>query len=574
MTWEETILHIRNDESFKESVHSAYLGENILDSIERYRKSEEFQETLKCIKRYLGEELLDVIDVGAGNGITTIALALEGYNVTAIEPDPSEIIGANVIKNVAKELKLNNVSVVVDKCENIDISSKADLVISRQAMHHAQDLKKYVLNMARFLKDGGMVFTIRDHVVFNDIDFKMFLHNHPLHRFYGGENAYSLEEYRSAFQAANLKVKEQFSYFENVLNFFPRKEEDFKKIISKYEVDLENSQKKYLGFFRKVGFLQNIFVKAFEKKYPRPLNEIDYPGRPYSFIATKDKVDSSLAPIVFFAFNRPEHTIRALNSIKNCKESRNSRLFVYCDGPRNKESLKEVKETIEIVEKLDWCCEVKVYKNKSNNGLANQIVRGVSEVVNDYGKVIVMEDDLEISTGFLDFMNKGLIKYESTENVYSICGYLFPMDQSIEKPFFSRLVSSWGWATWKRAWDSYDHDLKTLSKYIDTEELEKQFNLDGCYNFSNQISLNLREVKNTWGIRWYLSVFKENGLSLFPNKSLLKNRGFDGSGVNCNSENEFYSDDIATSVIIPDQKIEEDIKIREKIKDYFSKFQT
>jgi 2-polyprenyl-3-methyl-5-hydroxy-6-metoxy-1,4-benzoquinol methylase len=287
MNWEETILHVRSLPEFEEAVFNTYLGADAKDSVERYRKSAEFIETKNKIEHYLGKNKLSIVDVGAGNGITTIALALEGHDVIALEPDPSNIIGAGVIAQLVKQYQLNNVEIVVDICENLVLAEEVDLVISRQAMHHANNLNQYLNSMSKCLRKGGLAFTIRDHVLLNSAEKPLFLDRHPLHKFYGGENAYTLEQYNKGFQNANLEIKEVLSYFESIINFFPMtiEEKDEKK--EKRSAEIRKAFVNKFGSSLQKTPIFLLYKYLFDLKYGKLFDEKDYVGRPYSFLAVK-----------------------------------------------------------------------------------------------------------------------------------------------------------------------------------------------------------------------------------------------------------------------------------------------
>lgn len=239
------------------------------------------------------------------------------------------------------------------------------------------------------------------------------------------------------------------------------------------------------------------------------------------------------SPIILFVYNRPWHTEQTLEALMANKLAKDSTLYIYADGPKDgtsEEILKKIKDTRAVVLKKKWCREVNIIERKKNIGLAANVIDGVTEIVNQYGKIIVLEDDLITSPNFLTYCNKGLEIYENEQNVYSINAYQFPIDFGIKEPqtFLCPLAtSSWGWATWKDKWAIFEEKPEHISLIQTDELIKKQFNF-GDYDLASMLTND-----KSWAIRWYYSVFIRNGLGLFPTHSLVKNIGFDGSGENC-----------------------------------------
>lgn len=284
MTWEETIIKVRKEDSFKKLVEQAYFDENLKLNVERFSTSEEYKETLKLIALHT-PNAKSILDIGCGNGISTINFALQGYQVTAVEPDKSETVGAGAIKKLKATYKLDNLDVFEAFAEDINFESNLfDVVYIRQAMHHANNLDKFVAECVRVLKPNGLLLTIRDHVIFNENDKQWFLKNHPLHKFYGGENAYKAETYRNAIKNAGAIIKKELKYFDSVINYFPLTDKEI-KVLSDTEI---KSQKKKLynkiGMLSKIPFVWNLYVILIGYN---ALNENKIPGRMYSYIAYK-----------------------------------------------------------------------------------------------------------------------------------------------------------------------------------------------------------------------------------------------------------------------------------------------
>ncbi len=248
----------------------------------------------------------------------------------------------------------------------------------------------------------------------------------------------------------------------------------------------------------------------------------------------------SLAPIVIFVYNRPWHTEKMLESLKNNKLSNLSEIYVFADGQKenvNANDLQKINETRALLKKIDWCKKITIIEQDANKGLATSIINGVTEVINKHGKAIVLEDDLLLSSQFLEFMNEGLAVYENAPNVYSINGFMFPINFNQKKVVLLPYIFTWGWATWKSKWNAFDSEMEHKETVLANNFLSERFNL-GDYKYTNMLNFE----NNSWGIKWYYSVFLRNGLSVFPTHSLVKNIGLDGSGTNSGIENEMDLD--------------------------------
>ncbi|MDB5062671.1 MAG: sugar transferase, partial [Mucilaginibacter sp.] len=178
----------------------------------------------------------------------------------------------------------------------------------------------------------------------------------------------------------------------------------------------------------------------------------------------------------------------------------------------------------------------------------NSIISGVTQLVNEYGKVIVFEDDLLSSPYTLRFFNDALTRYANNEEVMHIGAYMFDLkDKTLPETFFFRVAFSWGWATWAHAWKNFEPDIDKLIQGFDKEKIN-QFSIDDTMNFWKQMQDFKAGKNNSWAIRWYASIFLKKGLTLNPLHSLIHNIGHDGSGVHSNIEN-MYQVQIAQQAV-------------------------
>lgn len=278
-----------------------------------------------------------------------------------------------------------------------------------------------------------------------------------------------------------------------------------------------------------------------------------------------------LAPIVLFVYNRPLHTQQTLDALSSNDLADQSVLYIYADGPKygsSKEQLKAINETRNLIRSRKWCKEVHLIERERNVGLANNILEGVTNVVNKHGKVIVLEDDLVTSVGFLKYMNDALNIYQTEQSVMHISGYIYTNNNLEQQTLFLNILSCWGWGTWKRAWEHYVHDINIHLSRLNTRRKVNKFNIEGDADFYSQLVQNREGKIYSWAVRWYASWLHNKGYSLFPYRSLVKNIGHDGSGVHCGSNSGFNSDTV-NYVVVNKIPIKENIYVRKKINSFY-----
>lgn len=212
--------------------------------------------------------------------------------------------------------------------------------------------------------------------------------------------------------------------------------------------------------------------------------------------------------------------------------AKDSDLIIYSDAPKKPEAADAVREVRAYLREIAGFKSVKIIERDKNWGLANSIIDGVTSVVNEYGRIIVLEDDLVVTPHFLDFMNRALDRYENEQQVIQISGYMFPVKLNIQDDaLFLPLTTSWGWATWQRAWQLFDADAKGYAQVKADLALRKRFNLDGAYDYFSMLEDQLAGRVDSWAVRWQLSAFLNDALTFYPKHSLVVNAGFDGMGT-------------------------------------------
>jgi len=240
---------------------------------------------------------------------------------------------------------------------------------------------------------------------------------------------------------------------------------------------------------------------------------------------------NTYAPVVVFSYRRPDHLRRTLDSLMQCQGFYDSRIIVYGDGPKSAGESEAVLATREVARSM-LGDRAEYHFSNVHLGLSSSVITGVSDAVDRFGRVIVVEDDLVLNPYFLTFINLGLDRFEHNDRVFQVSGYMVGVPEL--KDFFSALflpfTVSWGWGTWRRAWERFDPLAKGWERLFTDRYMRRRFNLDGTYDYATMLERQMQGLRDSWAIRWYWSVFRNEGVVLFPPRSLVDNTGFDGSG--------------------------------------------
>ncbi|MCX6276047.1 MAG: glycosyltransferase family 2 protein [Bacteroidetes bacterium] len=248
------------------------------------------------------------------------------------------------------------------------------------------------------------------------------------------------------------------------------------------------------------------------------------------------------APVALFVYNRPLHTRRTLMSLSMCGEALETDLFIFCDGLKNgatEDVKKSVEEVRKVIRERKWCRNVEIIESAVNKGLSRSVIAGATEIVNRFEKIIVLEDDMEVSPFFLKYMNEGLALYERDEAVISLTGYCWPVKEKLPETFFLLGTYCWGWATWKRGWDLFDPDGSKLLRQLEEKNLTSLFDFNDSHFYTRMLKDQVEGKNDSWALPWYAAAFLQHKLTLIPGRSLVRNTGIDGTGVHSGESDEW-----------------------------------
>ena len=253
-----------------------------------------------------------------------------------------------------------------------------------------------------------------------------------------------------------------------------------------------------------------------------------------------------LAPIILFAYNRPNHTRQTINALQQNDLAGDSDLFVFCDGPKktaSEEQKRNINSVRQIVHDIKGFKSITIEESSQNKGLANSVIAGVTKILDKYGKVIVVEDDIITHPFFLRYMNDCLNIYQDRKDVFMIGGFNYniriPKDYK-EDVYIVHRSCTWGWATWKDRWNKADWCVRDYQTMCNDKKAQMIFNRGGLDMFP-MLQAQMEGKIDSWGIRWDYCMYKNDGGCIHPVKSLCHNCGFDGSGIHCDSLSDKYT---------------------------------
>lgn len=250
------------------------------------------------------------------------------------------------------------------------------------------------------------------------------------------------------------------------------------------------------------------------------------------------ETNQNKAPVALFVYNRLNHTKQTIDALAKNDYSQETEIFVFSDGPKSEKDEENVNNVREYLETYE-CKHFKrfeIIKSDKNLGLAKSIILGVTRIMEQYGRIIVLEDDIITSSDFLKFMNLALDYFEDNNDVWSIAGYNpMPYLTFLSDVTWGYRAYCWGWASWKSRWDTIDWSVSTYDMLCHNKQLQRKFNKAGRDMFF-LLELQMNNQIDSWAIRWNYQAFLNNQISIFPRETKCFNIGMDGSGTNCGAE--------------------------------------
>ncbi len=256
----------------------------------------------------------------------------------------------------------------------------------------------------------------------------------------------------------------------------------------------------------------------------------------------KSVENKELAPICLFVYSRPDETKRTVDSLLKNSLVAESNLYIFSDGEKTAKDHDNVIDVRKYIHSIKGFASVTIYESKMNKGLANSIISGVTQVINESGKVIVLEDDLILSSNFLCFMNEALNFYENKKRVLNISGYAFDLKYPANYQYdvaFSCRFASWGWAIWKDRWEKIDWEVKDYGSFSGNILGKLKFSRGGS-DLNRMLRRQMKGKIDSWAIRFDYHHYKYDLLDVFPTTSKVIYNGFSSGATHTNKKCDTY----------------------------------
>lgn len=281
---------------------------------------------------------------------------------------------------------------------------------------------------------------------------------------------------------------------------------------------------------------------------------------------------SMYAPVVIFCYNRKEHLEKTIYALEKNELANETDVYIYADGYRgdkDKRDVEEVRSFLMSYKKTSLFKSLTINISNVNKGLANSIIDGVSEIIKNEGRVIVLEDDLITAPDFLVFMNESLNYYKNDESIWSVTGYTLPLKglkELEDDVYLSYRACSWAWGTWNNRWKTVDWEVKDFTKLCRDKKMQRQLNRGGREMF--KMLKNQQEGKNnSWAIRWCYTQSKQNKYTIHPKYCKVQNIGVDGTGENSLATRKYITKIDKTPIMV--KSVKPNKKILNQFRNYY-----
>ncbi|MAZ44465.1 MAG: glycosyl transferase [Legionellales bacterium] len=275
-----------------------------------------------------------------------------------------------------------------------------------------------------------------------------------------------------------------------------------------------------------------------------------------------------LAPVALFVYKRLSHTKRTIEALLQNAEASQTQLVVYSDGPKTSLDSEVIEQLRQYIRSISGFSSVQLIEREQNLGLSQSIIQGVSQLTEQFGSVIVLEDDLVVSPYFLKYMNDALVMYENNPKVISIHGYVYPIE-GLPETYFLKGADCWGWATWRRGWALFESDGQMLLNRLLASQKNREFDFNGQSAYTQMLRDQVDGKIDSWAIRWYASAFLQNRFTLYPGRSLVRNIGQDGSGTHSQQTTAYDSVLRYNPIDLARQPVEQNYQAYELFSKYF-----
>jgi len=243
--------------------------------------------------------------------------------------------------------------------------------------------------------------------------------------------------------------------------------------------------------------------------------------------------------LIIFTYNRLNELKMNIEYLLKNKGSEKLDVIFFSDAPKKEADVPKVNEVRKYLKSVKGFNSIEIIEREKNYGLSKNIVEGVTEIINVYNRVIVLEDDLITSSNFLCYMKEALDFYDDKEKIFSVSGYSMPL-KALKRynydTYLSYRPSSWGWATWKDRWNTVDWEIKDFDEFIKDKKLQKDFNKGGA-DLTRMLKHYFLGKNNSWAIRWSYNMWKQNKFSVYPKVSKIQNIGFGEDATHCKGVN-------------------------------------